>query len=68
MHFNISVLRYFPFRIWGVLMTEAMHCNGQPTWAQKVEDLKDQPIGVIVSKSVKKQVINALKNYTDIGL
>ena len=36
--------------------------------AQKVEDLKDQPIGVIVSKSVKKQVISTLKNYTDIGL
>jgi len=34
----------------------------------EVEDLKDQSIGVIVSKSVKKQVISALKNYTDIGL
>ena len=36
--------------------------------AQEVGDLNDQSIGVIVSKSVKKQVISALKNYTDIGL
>ena len=33
---------------------------------QEVQEIKDQSIQEIVSKSIQTQVINALKNFTDI--
>ena len=35
--------------------------------SQEVQGVKDQSIWEIVSKSVRTQVLNALRNFNDIG-